>query len=50
MCYNKTIRSESREAGNKNAMDAGGVLFFRVARTRGGGGGKHDAEVAVVTL
>ena len=32
MCYNKTIRSETREAWNKNGMDAGGVLFFLVAR------------------
>ena len=34
MRYNKTIRSETREAWDKNAMDAGGVLFFLVARTR----------------
>ena len=27
-----TIRSETREAWNKNGMDAGGVLFFLVAR------------------
>jgi len=32
MRYNKTIRSETREAWNKNGMDAGGVLFFLVAR------------------
>ena len=32
MRYNKTIRSETREAWNKNCMDAGGVLFFLVAR------------------
>ena len=32
MRYNKTIRSETREAWNKNGMDDGGVLFFLVAR------------------
>ena len=32
MRYNKTIRSETREAWNKNGMVAGGVLFFLVAR------------------
>ena len=32
MRYNKTIRWETREAWNKNGMDAGGVLFFLVAR------------------
>ena len=32
MRYNKSIRSETREAWNKNCMDAGGVLFFLVAR------------------
>ena len=32
MRYNKSIRSETREAWNKNGMDAGGVLFFLVAR------------------
>ena len=32
MRYNITIRSETREAWNKNGMDAGGVLFFLVAR------------------
>ena len=31
MRYNKTIRSETREAWNKNCMDAGGVFFFLVA-------------------
>ena len=28
MRYNITIRSETREAWNKNGMDAGGVRFF----------------------
>ena len=32
MRYNKSIRSETREAWNKNGMDAGGVHFFLVAR------------------
>ena len=32
MCYNKTIRSETREDWNKNGMDADGVIFFLVAR------------------
>ena len=32
MRYNKTIRSETREACNKNGMDAGGVIFSLVAR------------------
>ena len=32
MCYNNTIRSETREAWNNNCMDAGGVLFFLVDR------------------
>ena len=35
MRYNKTIRSETREAWNKNCMDAGGVFFFLVARAVG---------------
>ena len=30
----KAIRVETREAWNTNAMDAGGVFFFFVARTR----------------
>ena len=36
MRYNKSIRSETREAWNKNGMDAGGVLFFLVARASNG--------------